>query len=548
MKRRDHFEDLKALVIRLREDELKVARKYLVAFETNATARQNKGLKLLTLLAKNPELDRDRARKKINKEMDTESFDKMVKRLMDKLLESLILDINTSRKDAYSGLFKTKFNLRKKMMQVFIVAGRGLPGKYTSMLDRIIADAQKFELYDELLEALRERSFLHAVQLEEKQRQECLNQIRFYQRCLSALTQAKSWYYEHYAQTGASGLVQERVGLLTEALSHLQQEHKATKSDNVGYYLYFLEKEFYLVMEQYRKASDTGLRLLKLIEESPALYAPNKLASASLHLADSELFAYNFDSAIHHADQAIELFSAPGFNTEYAIETKIKANFYRNDLATALQLANELLINTDAEQHHYHFARRNYLKASILFMMNDFKYSFLTLQDTREIEKDKEGWNVGVRVLTIMNCVERHILDTADNHIANFRKHVERLGGLSELRERDRIILQLLIELERNSFDFQKTWNENQDDLLALRSIEKDFRWEVNTWEMVVFHKWFEAKVKEVPYQFEVPTELVEWVQSNELPEGYGPYAFAPHESAEAPELEDERELVRVKR
>lgn len=549
MKRRDHYTDLKTLVGRLREDELKVARKFIVAFETNATAKNNKGLKLLTLLAKAPHLDREKARKRINRDMDAESFDKMVKRLMDKLLESLILDINTNRKDAYSGLFKTKFSLRKKMMQTMVVAGRGMSAKYTAILDRIIADAKKFELYDELLEALTQRSFIHAMQLEEKDRQQVLSELGYYQRCLTALNKAKSWYYEHYAQTGASGLVQERIGLLTEALSYLQDEYKETGSANVGYYLYFLEKEYFQVVEQYPLACDTGLRLLKLIEESPAIYTRHKLAGANLHLADSELFAYRFESSAHHATRAVELYNAPGFNTEYAIETRVKAHIYQNDLAPALQEINELLQQTDQHHNHYHFARRNYLKACVLFMMRDYKYAFLALQqDTREIEKDKDGWNVGIRVLSILCCIERYRLDSADNHIANFKKHVERLDAMSDLRERDRIILKLLVSLERNNFDFVATMQQHKDDLLALHSVEKDYRWEVNTWEFIVFHHWFEAQVRNQAYAFEVPAELEEWVAHNELPDGYGPYAFTSNEAQDTDPVEPDAALVPVRR
>ena len=40
----------------------------------------------------------------------------------------------------------------------------------------------------------------------------------------------------------------------------------------------------------------------------------------------------------------------------------------------------------------------------------------------------------------------------------------------------------------------------------------------------------------------------MEWVQNNELPEGYGPYAFTPVNSEHLEVDEDDRELVRVER
>ena len=133
MTKDENFNRLKELVHSLRPWEVKTAKRFLVAFETNVTRSRKKSLKLFKLLVNKSDISMEKARKIVSKEVDDTSFNKLVFRLNDKLLESLLLDINVNRTDAYSKWYRNRLDLRKKTMQACTIKGRGMDREALSL-------------------------------------------------------------------------------------------------------------------------------------------------------------------------------------------------------------------------------------------------------------------------------------------------------------------------------------------------------------------------------------------------------------------------------
>ena len=82
------------------------------------------------------------------------------------------------------------------------------------------------------------------------------------------------------------------------------------------------------------------------------------------------------------------------------------------------------------------------------------------------------------------------------------RKHIDRTVKMKPVRKRDVIILRLLAKLSRQGFNFKTVWKKQQKYFELLASDEPEYRWEMRSPEMIIFHKWFEAKAKGKEYDF----------------------------------------------
>ena len=134
------FVGLKELARILKKEEISIAKKFLIAFDSNVTRQTSKALKLFKLVLNKPEITREKAKKSVSKEISEDSFDRLVVRVKNKLLESLILDVNIRKKDAYPDWYRNKIELRKKILAVIPLMGRGwekeaenIPVSYTHL-------------------------------------------------------------------------------------------------------------------------------------------------------------------------------------------------------------------------------------------------------------------------------------------------------------------------------------------------------------------------------------------------------------------------------
>lgn len=518
---KNNYSDLKVLVANMSKGEISTAKKFLVAFDSNVTKNKNKGHALFKLLLSKPNLAIEKAKKAVSGDVDERSFDRQVTRLKEKLLESLLLDINISKKGQYSDCYAARMDARKKYMQAYAIVGRGVHKESYRLMGKIIERGKEFELYNELVEALYFLQQSMGLKKGPREFEKYIEEIAFYERCRDATFRAEDYYYRHYIyDVDYKGLPNERVGRLTEYIAELQVEFEVTKSANVGYYFYLLLMEYYLAMDDHQSALSTGMKLVDLVEHNKAIYMPQRLANAYDDIAGIELRLFDFVSAIGHARIAQKLFGGHIHNVQVAQFIEFLGLYYKGELDEADDTVDNLIENTDAEESPFAYDKRRYLKACILFAKKDYKGSYMMLQNVREIEDDKEGWNIGVRLMSIMNLLEMDLNDVADNQTEALRKHIERWRdrGQVQIRKRDEVILKVLKELEKCSYDYKALLNNQRALISELNTNNKECRWEVKTPELIVFQDWLQAKADGRPYAFKLPLTAVEEMNMEKTP------------------------------
>ena len=501
----DYFSHLKQVVANMKPHEIKVAQKFIVAFYSTNSRNSNKSLKLFRLIHKKPDISLEEAKQLVSKTSNKASFRRLVVRLCEKLMEVIVLDHTIHKQGTFSKSLLTRMEIQKKINQSIIFRTRGLSELSYDYLEQVIEKAKMYELYDELVTALVFKQQLEGLSKGGKAFYRYNEDIDFFNRCRQAFNNAENWYYRHFLEVDASGLNNDKLGLLTEAIAELEEEYEYTNSARVGFFLYTLKMEYFLVVEEYQISCETGIKLAKLIQENPSIYSKGKLGITYSNLSDNELFVHDFESSIEHSKLGQKLFGLKGFNFEVTKEVEFRAHYYNGDSEQAYRVISELLEITDPKANSFHYSKRAYLKACVLFLQGEYRKSYFLLQETKEIEKDKEGWNIGIRVLSIMCHVEMTLLDLADSEIESMRKHIQRLKGHGNLRRRDQTILTILLRLEKHSFNFKVVYEQYQELFELLKSPEKDLRWEVKTPEMIIFPDWFMAKMNDKPYEFQIP-------------------------------------------
>ncbi|MBK7572237.1 MAG: hypothetical protein IPI10_11650 [Bacteroidetes bacterium] len=93
-----------------------------------------------------------------------------------------------------------------------------------------------------------------------------------------------------------------------------------------------------------------------------------------------------------------------------------------------------------------------------------------------EIDKDKEGWNVNIRILSILCRIELFETDSVDLNVQNLEKFLKRISKTNNVPTRYQIILRILVSLLNEGYDFNKVSNKKKKSLTILEEINEKVR------------------------------------------------------------------------
>jgi tetratricopeptide (TPR) repeat protein len=219
------------------------------------------------------------------------------------------------------------------------------------------------------------------------------------------------------------------------------------------------------------------------------------------NLSRCEFYLNHFKSAAKYAQQAQSHFNLNSENYCIALEQELYALFYGGDYEAAESAAQKMLHSAARKElGEFRFAKYNFLYACLLFKQGRYKQIPPILSKRLEISKDKAGWEIGIRVLSIMAYIEMQKLNEAGVATERLRKFIEFMNKKNPAARRDKIILKLLIETEREGFTFAPPSAKAKKYLSALSGKNKKLRWEPFTHEVIPFHEWVAGKKTATPF------------------------------------------------
>lgn len=519
MPQKKHFDMLVRLVNNLSREELKVAKAFIPALDLT-DKKDNLGAKLVDFVRGREDVSWAQAKRKIGPKVQERSFDRLILRLNDKLLESLELDANTRRESQYDEGMRARYRVARWLNQAMVLTGRGFTDKIEELLDKCIVDAEKYELFDLLGQALFQKCSTLATQMRLKERHHYAGKQALNNRALALYETSVNHYYDYFTAAESSGIKREQLALLIEKLNELQEAFKECSSSRIGYLYYVLGTEYYLSIEEFAQSIATSEVLLQLINDNQHIFGARLRGVAYHDLSINLQQVFDFEGSLLKAREAQRIFDGRQSNIRFSREVEAWALAYLNRFDEALEVLDGLIEDTDPLAEAFLYSKRNYLKSYVLFAMGAYRKSYVYLMETKQIERDREGWNIGIRILTILNKIEMVLLESAEAHLESMRKYIQRLGEVNPMRERDIIIFDILRQLEKESFNFKLVQHNCKPLFDKLESTEKGLRWEPGTHELIPFQEWFAAKVEHRQAHFAVSPALVAWATDAHRTEG----------------------------
>ncbi|MFN0188899.1 MAG: hypothetical protein ACKVQV_09365, partial [Bacteroidia bacterium] len=254
------------------------------------------------------------------------------------------------------------------------------------------------------------------------------------------------------------------------------------------------------------------LEIILISEHYSALKRKGKLIQNYMNLAYTQFYLNKYEEAYLNALKATTEYLEQDFVLNINREACVFALIYLNRYTEAESWLAKMLSSGSDGNSPEQLSKRHLMMGVLKYLQNDFKGAFKHLQFTKEVETDREGWNLGIRMLNIYLTLSTEKVDLADQRINAMRKHIERTSKMRNLRKRDIIIFRILSHLSRSGFDFKETWEERKKDFALLRSRTPDCFWVPRSHELIIFDQWFEAKMNNKPYSpiFPSPQEAPE--------------------------------------
>ena len=502
----DALEVVRELIRHLTEEERQTVRVYISSFFQKG--KSSRSVTLYDLIV--ADLKKKEGTETTAKEFESTlygqqseaNFSRLLYRLREKILEALIIDVNVNREDAYAERTKVNIEVRKNLTQIQILRSRGLKSIAQTILSKVIEQCKKYELFEELLLGLRLQIDVYSEDFGDKHQSKLIAQYEKYNFAMNAVLRAEvNRGKVHSAVDFKSGLT-AKVEWLKEMLDQMNTDYRKSTSAQVGFYYFYILTQYYQLQGQYKNARKTLLDNLKLLDTHAGIFTPIRVGNIKLNLADNDLFLREFDRCFKVATESQRYFKATSFNHTQAVELMFYSQYYSSSYSLAREILLQLLPDLDETTGvQYRQGKRLYLLGCTCFMLKDFETAFkLTNRFNNPIEEDREGWNVGMRILTVLSLIELNQLDDATTKVLVLSNFVDSLEK-DKVTTRLKHIAVILRKLSNAGFDFKRFYQKEKEKLDSLTELQ----WSPKSPEMIIVDQWIRAKVFKREFIQEIP-------------------------------------------
>jgi hypothetical protein len=498
----DIIESIQRIASRLSEEETTVARAYLTTFSQKG--KEARAIRLFDLIVehnhsgKKQPLDYKELEITLYGAPSSANFTRLAYRLREKILESLVLDVNANREGAYDDRTKINIEVRKNITQAQILQSRGLHDISESILEKVIQQCKKYEILEELLLAIRLMINLRRPEDGDKHLKNWLKIYEKFDYMKSALVKTEAKMALVHAELDYKAGEKAKSDWLKTIMDEMIVDYRKTSCAHIGFNFFYLQAQYYQIVKDYRSARKALEDNHNLLETHPSIYTKIRVGNVLSNIADNDLYLLQFARCQKTAAKAMLHFKESSFNHQQAVELIFYSHYYRGDYKAAKESLLQLL--PDVEQTsdlQYKQGKRFYLLACTYFMLGDFSTTLkLANRIINPIEADREGWNIGLRILTIMSLVELDKFDEAASRIAALKSFVDSVGK-ENLTERQLTIVSLLRKLSNASFDFKVLYQKEKERLETLNELE----WTPKSPEMIIVDQWMNAKISKQPLE-----------------------------------------------
>ncbi len=451
-----------------------------------------KRLKLFELIKKNKFMSDAEACKELYNAPLNNTFSQLKKRLRDDILNILLLQDSKSRFN--TPYARAEFDTRRKIIEGDILISRGITKEGIKTLKDALKIAEQYELYNEsimgfslLLESLTlikgEKAYINYK-----------SEIEKNLRNLEAHLKAKTYYHKIIAPSLFKLKDQDDyIKFAEKATNELKEDYKATKSNKIGYYYYYIATLYYNLSKNYKEALGFAEKFLEINNKSKAVSSKRTIASAYLQLSYINLQLQNYNKAILNAENAIKNFKSGLLNELTTLELLFLSHFYNKNVIKANETLEKALVHPKLNSNKFLPAKWHYYKSCFLFQQGMFDEANAAMNNCSYLLEDKTGWLYGYRILDIMITLECNELFLVDGKVANFKKIIGKQKEINSSRAKT--TLKILDALVRKHYDYNLAVKSQNANLIVLSEGRNNHLWEPMGYELIRFEEWFLNKL-----------------------------------------------------
>jgi|GEM_PF-2203566 len=445
---------------------------------------------------------------------NSEAYRKLCERLINKILVVFAdFEVFNQNKNAYSEYYFTRTYCNKNMYLVQFFNSMKFPHEWVfRFVYKNLALCDKFEFIEESIVFERYLFLQYAI----------LNKVEFLnphileleRRCegLVFLQKTDLIIYKFIDRVQHKSIDDKsKINEMKLAIREIEGYFCETNLQTINFNLLMLKLQLAHFEEKYNKAELLIFELIRISELYPPLKRRGRILQNYMNLAFTQFYLYKFkEASLNALKSTIECEDVINV-LNMRIEAYVFALFYLQKYDEGVEWMNKVLSSGVEGNNPEQLSKRHAMMAFLKYLQGDYKTAFKHLQLTKEVETDREGWNLGIRMLNIYLTLSTEKVDLADQRINAMRKHIERTSKMRNLRKRDIIIFRILSHLSRSGFDFEEVWEERKKDFALLRSNTPDCNWVPRSHELIIFDQWFEAKMKNKPYVPVFPSPKTEY-------------------------------------
>jgi len=487
----------------LNDTEIKSVKEYLKASTSlsRSGVEESKHLLLFNLLLAPKSLQY--TDEEIAQKVPTKNLISLRSELLSKISEALTLSKSIENNNGLDERMAHVYLLKKKLLFLRIIASNRKSNRSELVMQLffdIIIQAKKTESYDVLVEALRFQKYYRGIRTDFVEFDKIQEEIDFYNECNDAVWFATDCYNKIIMNNDLIKFMspKEQLDFIDSSIGQLEKKYSKTKSQQVFYYMQILKLEYNEINENYKEAIKQAEKLINYLPENSVIYTKLRMGYAYDNLSRFYAFDGNFKKSIKILQIAQRHFKEDTFPYLISKEGEFKIYFHIADLIKAGAILNTISKHNLVDSGKFRESKIIFYKACIYFAQKKFKEALEQIRTNMEIEKDKSGWNIYLRLLNTMTLIELGKVDEAMASIESMRKYKERMQKDEEagITERHWIICDVLKDWEKSSFTFHINDKKMLETAKKLSEKGEAYSWKMFGNELIPFHTWFEEKIK----------------------------------------------------
>lgn len=483
------FTDLKLIVAALRKEEIKLARE---RFGKNRDQQRiTNPQRLFEYIIHNPNAEEDKTRIYLRETKN--AFGKTVLRLLKILDYSLVSDSNIVDSNYFSLRFQKFFEITMTLNAIDIYRTRGIQNRSIKLLNDAIQFAKEIEEYGLLIELLYNKYHWLTLTGLTKTAKKYYFEILHYEVCRKSLFEATITYNEImgklHRNSGANLTPKMR-----QAIESVKGAAVKTQSAQINYYSLILEYSRSVNDKQFETAEKIASEFFKLVSQNVCLNKKQNIGIANLFLADSYLHNHKFDLSIQFSKLAKEYFKPNSYNYLHSEELEFYSLFYQGKYSDAEEKIVTIFKSPHYTKSSYLENKKEYFLACIYFAQERYHDCVRLLNTISEIPKDKTGWNLGIKNLTIMLTIINKDYDATSRLVESYSRDILRIKKVKVIRKRDLLILKLFRKYVQYGNPDQAVQSLGAEFKL-LFSNEDEYIQLIPGHELISVHKWFQSLI-----------------------------------------------------